>query len=280
MNSSEVQSTESSLWQAAYHNDVESIDTFVDMRDEVGRSALHVASSRGHIASVQFLLQVGSDVHNRDVESGWTPLHRALFHGHISVAIILIRAGAFAGFEDAPNQARPWLQGGGSCGDRVKSSKGRHSTSSCNSSGGGQSVDQLSHSALATAGADGVLCDKDGLSPLALLSARLQNPLAATTRSGIGGECFSFGSESADFQLGYPAAAFYGSSSLSSSSPEGRLSSVRPRRVRDLAHHNVVCVAAGKFHSLAVTHEGLLFSWGHGRGGRLGHGDEEVRLAP
>jgi hypothetical protein len=42
----------------------------------------------------------------------------------------------------------------------------------------------------------------------------------------------------------------------------------------------VVEVSAGKFHSLARTKSGLVLSWGHGRSGRLGHGDEHVRIEP
>ncbi|CAI5498417.1 unnamed protein product [Closterium sp. Naga37s-1] len=38
----------------------------------------------------------------------------------------------------------------------------------------------------------------------------------------------------------------------------------------------VVAVAAGRFHSAAVTARGELFTWGFGRGGRLGHPDFDV----
>jgi hypothetical protein len=53
-----------------------------------------------------------------------------------------------------------------------------------------------------------------------------------------------------------------------------------PRRIHSLAHRQVINVSAGRFHSLAVTKCGRVYSWGHGRGGRLGHGDEEVRMIP
>lgn len=35
-----------------------------------------------------------------------------------------------------------------------------------------------------------------------------------------------------------------------------------------------------RYHSAAVTVCGKLFTWGHGRGGRLGHGREEVAMLP
>ena len=33
---------------------------------------------------------------------------------------------------------------------------------------------------------------------------------------------------------------------------------------------DVVALAAGKFHSAALARDGTLFTWGFGRGGRLG----------
>lgn len=39
-------------------------------------------------------------------------------------------------------------------------------------------------------------------------------------------------------------------------------------------------VATGCEHSCAISDTGLLYSWGHGDGGRLGHGDNNPRLVP
>lgn len=47
-----------------------------------------------------------------------------------------------------------------------------------------------------------------------------------------------------------------------------------------LSHTRVVDVSAGALHSLAVSEQGELFSWGAGRSGKLGHGDEEMRPLP
>ena len=45
-------------------------------------------------------------------------------------------------------------------------------------------------------------------------------------------------------------------------------------------HLKILMAACGENHTLAVTEEGVVFSWGQGALGRLGHGDEEDRLVP
>ena len=49
-----------------------------------------------------------------------------------------------------------------------------------------------------------------------------------------------------------------------------------PARIEALRGCAVKAVAAGKFHSCALDGEGRLWTWGHGRGGRLGHPDFDV----
>ena len=53
-----------------------------------------------------------------------------------------------------------------------------------------------------------------------------------------------------------------------------------PKKVEALAGRRVVAVAAGTNHSLALTADGAVWSWGHGGAGRLGHGDEQQQLLP
>ena len=51
----------------------------------------------------------------------------------------------------------------------------------------------------------------------------------------------------------------------------------------DTAHFEgarIVMAACGCDHSVAATAEGDVFTWGAGRFGRLGHNDEQCRLAP
>ena len=39
-------------------------------------------------------------------------------------------------------------------------------------------------------------------------------------------------------------------------------------------------VACGRYHTIARTENGLVFTWGGGKNGRLGHGDEKIRAQP
>ena len=47
-----------------------------------------------------------------------------------------------------------------------------------------------------------------------------------------------------------------------------------------MAGQRVVAVSAGGFHSLALTADGAVWSWGGGDFGQLGHGDEQEQLLP
>ena len=64
------------------------------LSDLFGRSVLHMAASRGHWQVVEWLLrECKVEIGARDLESGWTPLHRALFYGHLHGARLLIEVG-------------------------------------------------------------------------------------------------------------------------------------------------------------------------------------------
>lgn len=49
-----------------------------------------------------------------------------------------------------------------------------------------------------------------------------------------------------------------------------------PGRIDALEGLDVIAVAAAKFHSVALTASGEVYSWGFGRGGRLGHPDFDI----
>jgi len=53
-----------------------------------------------------------------------------------------------------------------------------------------------------------------------------------------------------------------------------------PKKIEALAGQRVVAVAAGHYHSLAITADGAVWSWGYGYRGKLGHGDQQMQLLP
>jgi len=52
-----------------------------------------------------------------------------------------------------------------------------------------------------------------------------------------------------------------------------------PRKLPDL-RCKIVSIAAGELHSIAVAENGMVYSWGWGSHGRLGHGDEKAIYRP
>ena len=53
-----------------------------------------------------------------------------------------------------------------------------------------------------------------------------------------------------------------------------------PKKVEALAGQRVVAVAPGYYHSLALTVDGSLWSWGYGGHSQLGHGNTQNQLLP
>lgn len=62
------------------------------MADKWGRTALHTAASCGKTDVVEWLLEEKhADVTQKDGESGWTALHRAIFYGQLATTTMLIQ---------------------------------------------------------------------------------------------------------------------------------------------------------------------------------------------
>ena len=53
-----------------------------------------------------------------------------------------------------------------------------------------------------------------------------------------------------------------------------------PKKVEALAGQRVLAVSGGARHSLALTADGSVWSWGDGENGTLGHGDEQEQPLP
>ncbi|KAM8711354.1 hypothetical protein ACLKA7_000488 [Drosophila subpalustris] len=67
---------------------------FSNIRDYLGRSAVHMCASVARYRILEWLLNHGAQINTRDYESGSSPLHRALFYGCIDCAVLLLRYGA------------------------------------------------------------------------------------------------------------------------------------------------------------------------------------------
>ncbi|XP_064404443.1 inhibitor of Bruton tyrosine kinase-like isoform X2 [Halichondria panicea] len=66
---------------------------YLHIRDSLGRTALHVAASKGHLQLVQWLLDNKVQLHTSDLESRWTALHRSVYYGQLGTAALLVKAG-------------------------------------------------------------------------------------------------------------------------------------------------------------------------------------------
>ncbi|KAF9161703.1 hypothetical protein DFQ26_004223 [Actinomortierella ambigua] len=63
----------------------------INVRDEIGLTPLLHAVSKNNLEMVELLLQHPKiDVNVKDLESGWTALHRALYHGYLRIALALL----------------------------------------------------------------------------------------------------------------------------------------------------------------------------------------------
>lgn len=81
-------------WQAVYENDprvLQWIDHCIDLRDDRGRSNLHVAVEAGHRRLVEAFLRVGVNVNDSFPE---TPLLYAARHCNFKIISVLLRSGA------------------------------------------------------------------------------------------------------------------------------------------------------------------------------------------
>nr|XP_015211679.1 PREDICTED: inhibitor of Bruton tyrosine kinase [Lepisosteus oculatus] len=71
------------------------------LKDEFGRTALHFAASLGQKSLLDWLLEVkGADLLAKDKESGWTALHRSVFYGHIHCLMSLVKHGGCLSTQD------------------------------------------------------------------------------------------------------------------------------------------------------------------------------------
>lgn len=203
-------------------------------RDDGGLTLLHFAAWKGWSDIVKQLLTMpGLNVNMQEYVSGWTPLHYAIYNGHIEISLQLLKAGAILNYE---YDANLWISEVISRRDKFRAV------------GDTKNWRPIS--------------DHEGHSPMDLLSSLHEERRDSSSHTT---SVYVYGK--ADFQLGIQL-------------PNVETEIYRPRRIDCLENQNVVSVVACKYHSVALTQEGRLFSWGIGRGGRLGHGNEEIQPFP
>ncbi|XP_040284626.1 inhibitor of Bruton tyrosine kinase [Bufo bufo] len=64
------------------------------LKDDFGRNAVHISASCGKKSVLDWLVAKGVDLSAKDKESGWTALHRSIFYGHIDCALTLLKHGS------------------------------------------------------------------------------------------------------------------------------------------------------------------------------------------
>ena len=276
---------ERSIFSYAKSNEYEKIkvlldedDVDVNERDDYGRTALHICATNDCLESLRVLLchpQVKIDY--QDYESGWTPLHRAVYFKHYRIALTLIKAGAKLGDEY--------------CTDYKSSIIPRKDPY--------RSVRNWSKWT--------PNIDHEGNSPLDLLSCSLAYTLKNTMsysifKSRLLSSNNKTNSVSSTNNMGNHISSTYRKRQSTSVLTYGKSDFIlgvvlpnnpyqeihRPKRIETLESisfglnglESVMDICCSKYHSIALTNLGRVFSWGHGRSGRLGHGDESAATEP
>lgn len=269
----------------------------------LGNNALHIAAWRNNFAIVKALIEAGADVNVPDEESGWTALHKALYFGNIRIASLILSVRGDLEARDA--LGRTPLDLLSLHLEKVRSNFEVHGHvfawgNGSNFTLGTGSTDiqlmptrvdalhmdnimQVSaakfHSAAVTSrgklytwgwGLGGRLGHPEAhihsgssavIEPrmvaaldryiVTAVSAAKHHTLICTSR----GEVFSMGSNRHG-QLGYPTGD----------------TQAEPRRISSLRGSHVISIAAANKHSVAVTADGKVYTWGSNSCGQLGYG--------
>ena len=260
------------VWAAAQQNDMDALRSLLEGEqgnsvDEVngaGVTPLHLCASLGHTKMAQYLISKGADIHARDFESGWTPLHFALYNKRVGLALVLMEHGA-----DLDVPAKGMRRGGGTDrdGNTPLDLVSLPLTGMLQDGEGGGCADQIGN--VFTFGQ----CQSQlgyGLFGVAHVqkSPRRVDALSAETVVKIAAAkytTFAITKEGELYAWGIGACGRLGTGNIKTH--------ISPILVQGpFVHRKVRFVAAAKHHTLAITGEGKLFTWGGQRYGKLGQG--------
>ncbi|MEW6712531.1 MAG: ankyrin repeat domain-containing protein [Candidatus Riflebacteria bacterium] len=71
-----------------------------DLKDELGRTPLHIATINGHLSAVNVLIKDGAEVNAKDRLKGFTPLHYASFYNYPKIVKFLLSRRADTQIQD------------------------------------------------------------------------------------------------------------------------------------------------------------------------------------
>ena len=225
----------------------------------IARNDIFSAAKANNAELIYSFLEYGLNDPNELNDEGLTALHICATYGSLESAVLLLEYGAALGIKDRENGWTPLH----------RSIYFEHFKLTWLFVRSGALLD-TGYEDLSAVAIKSVIQDNEGFTPLSLLSTILsasefrQKKMISNDEKYINIGCIlAFGK--ADFQLGIPL-------------PKSLSDVIRPRNV--YTEETIISVAANKYHSLGLTGQGLVYSWGHGRGGRLGHGDEATQPEP
>lgn len=239
-----------------------------ESRNEAGECLIHVASSRNAFGCIQILLENGADILAADLESKWTPLHKAVYYG----AFASIKALHAFSTESSPGKwekcisaldfegktpidlfhwrESKWTQWGARLlrkdfPKRSESIQEKGFFLSCGSASNFQLGYDTNGTFQNTPRVSKHLAEKN------ILHVSLSKYAGAAVDDN--GSCFVWG---------------VNRKGLLGLEDKNETTVIAPTLLSALQNYKISQIACGKYHMVAVTQDGLVFSWGHGH---LGH---------
>eukprot|EP00892_Ulva_mutabilis_P000327 jgi/Ulvmu1/10295/UM060_0097.1 len=229
-------------------------------KSEEATKRLHTAVYRNDLESALSAIHSGADIDAPDLESQWTPLHKALYWGHVHIAAILLTNSASTTVLDrkhrtplevAAEDIRGQLHFSRPGGVFVWGSGANYQL------GTGSTEDRAAPSRLDAFG---------GAAIVAVAAAKFHS--AAVSGEGT------------LFTWGWGHGGRLGHAHFAGEGAQRLMAQIHPLPVAGLARQRVTSVAAGKHHTLACTAEGYVYAWGSNRHGRLGFTGVDSSWAP